>query len=309
MTAAKRMVGLALDGRRTLVARLFMDVAVIVLSWGCVNACAIASERSAPVRVNGGSFLMGTAKSGPAELRTRYGLDFPGAFEEEVEAHQVTLGDFRMDRHEVTNARFADFVAAHPEWGPGRRPAGLHNGHYLDDWKSGSYPDGRGEHPVVFVTWHAAQAYCRWAGGRLPTEAEWEYAARARDEREFPWGDELPSPARANYSASNIGTTTPAGSYLPNPLGLHDMAGNVWEWLLDAWRPSYSSAAAVDPIAGGSVSDDALESVRGRRGVRGGSYDGGDVNLRTRWRDSHEVNNATSFVGFRCVYPVDQKER
>lgn len=250
---------------------------------------------------------MGTAEPVIAELRTRYGVSFPGSFENEIPLHQVTISSFRMDRNEVTNARFATFVAAHPEWGPGRRPADLHNGQYLDHWSSGSYPEEEADHPVVFVTWHAAQAFCRWAGGRLPTEAEWEYAARGGDDREFPWGDELPSPDRANYGASGLQETRSVGSYPPNSLGLHDMAGNVWEWLLDEWKPEYSGEPRADPIVGRLVGDDAIDRVSGRRGLRGGSYGGGVVNLRTRWRDSHEVTNATDSVGFRCVYPDDRR--
>jgi formylglycine-generating enzyme required for sulfatase activity len=167
-----------------------------------------------------------------------------------------------------------------------------------------TYPKGQGDHPVVFVTWHAAQCFCRWAGGRLPTEAEWEYAARAGGDSEFPWGEALPSPERVNYGASGLVTTTPVGEYPPNPFGLYDMAGNVWEWLLDEWQSMYSSEPLVNPIAGGDVVDDTVRAIQGRRVIRGGSFAGEVVNLRTRWRDSHVASNAVEFVGFRCVYPI-----
>jgi formylglycine-generating enzyme len=256
------------------------------------------------VVVRGGTFRMGTPSAAIPELKTRYALSFPGVFESEAPDHPVTVSTFRMDRYEVTNERFAQFIGTRPEWSRGPLPGETQNGRYLEHWTDAKYPAKKANHPVTFVTWHAAQAFCRWAGGRLPTEAEWEYAARAGRDFDFPWGNELPSPARANYQASGVGDTSPVGSYPPNALGVYDMAGNVWEFLLDTWEPTYAAVSQVDPIAGGAVRDNELRSVTGRRVVRGGSYDGGVVNLRTRWRDSHVVSNAVAFVGFRCVYPV-----
>ena len=249
---------------------------------------------------------MGTPASAVPDLKRRYGVDYPGIFEEEIPDHPVTVGDFRMDRHEVTNAQFAQFVTAQPQWSRARIPSTRHNGHYLELWQGETYPASKADHPVVYVTWHAAQSYCRWAGGRLPTEAEWEYADRAGRDQEFPWGDAPPSAERANYSVSAIGDTTPVGRYPPNALGLYDLAGNVWEFLLDAWKPGYSVEPSTDPVTGGEPPADLL-SVQGRRVLRGGSYDGGIVNLRTRWRDSHEVMNAVAFVGFRCAYPAARR--
>jgi sulfatase modifying factor 1 len=278
--------------------------------WGLLAVAAVlpAGGSAEPatgtaVKVAGGTIRMGTPAAAVSGLKARFSLRFPGAFETEVPDHAVTVSGFRMDRCEVTNRRFAEFVAARPDWARERLPATMQNGHYLEHWSDTTVRSARADHPVVFVTWHAAQAFCRWAGGRLPTEAEWEYAARAGADVEFPWGDQLPTAARANYSASGFGDTRPVGSYPANRLGLHDMAGNVWEFLLDAWEPSYVAEAQVNPIAGGPVPDATLRSVSGRRVVRGGSYDGGIVNLRTRWRDSHVVTNAVAFVGFRCVYP------
>ena len=266
------------------------------------TAGAEAAPREDTVLVAGGTFRMGTPAAAIAELRSRYGIDFPGAFDGEAPAHAVTLGAFRIGRHEVTNARFAEFTARHAEWSKDGLSTQMHNGHYLEHWTGGQPPPAKLDHPVVNVTWHAAQAFCRAAGGRLPTEAEWEYAARSRADDEFPWGSMLPDADKANYGDSGRGDTLPVGSYAPNRLGLYDVAGNVWEFVLDEWQPAYTDHAQTNPMAGGVVGDDKLRSVSGRRVLRGGSYDGGVVNLRTRWRDSHEVTNAKPFVGFRCAY-------
>jgi len=267
------------------------------------TSVGVVSQQDGTVLVQGGTFRMGTASSELPELKRRYSVSFPGVFEDEVPDHAVTVSDFRMDRHEVTNARFADFVARHPEWSRAQIPALLHNGRYLEHWENGQPPLAKASHPVVNVTWHAAQAFCLEAGGRLPTEAEWEYAARAGRDLEFPWGDEPPSTLRANYAAGRVNDTVAVGSYPPNPSGLYDMAGNVWEFTLDAWKPGYSADPQTDPIVGGAIPSD-LRTVQGRRVLRGASFGGGVVNLRTRWRDSHEVLNAVAFVGFRCAYPA-----
>ena len=285
---------------RSFQTRAGVGILIALASCGCA-----AEYRDETVLVGGGTFGMGVAASSIPDLRSRYGVGFPGSFENEIPEHPVTIGSFRMDPYEVTNERFSEFVAARPEWRSDRLPPEMHNGRYLKHWTNGTYPEGQGENPMVFVTWHAAQAFCRWAGGRLPTEAEWEYAARDGGDSEFPWGEELPTPERANYGASGLGTTTPVGTYPPNSIGLYDMAGNVWEWLLDEWEPMYSSGPRVDPITGGEIADDALRAIQGRRVLRGGSFAGGVVNLRTRWRDSHVVSNAVEFVGLRCVYPIN----
>lgn len=257
--------------------------AVIAVVLGLV-AVSSAHPRGDNVVIAGGTFRMGTEQGAIAGLRSKFQVSFRGSFENEVPAHEVTVSTFQIDRFEVTNRHFAEFVAARPEWGTGR---------------PGADPDL----PVVFVTWNAAQSYCRWKGGRLPTEAEWEYAARARDNREFPWGEGKPTPALANYGASGMDAPVGVGRYAPNPAGLYDMAGNVWEWVLDSWEPTYFSRG-VDPIAGGPVPDSAIGAITGRRVIRGGSYGGAAVNLRTRWRDSHEAANAKEFVGFRCALPT-----
>lgn len=278
--------------------------AIIVVQCACLAIAPQAIGDDGTVLVKGGAFLMGTEQADVAALKSRFQVDWPGVLDNESPAHEVTLSDFRIDKHEVTNAQFGKFLDAVSEWRKDRLDSEEHNGDYLADWQEGQYPEERGQHPVVFVTWAAAQSYCRWRDGRLPTEAEWEFVARSGDSRVFPWGDTLPSPERANYYSSNIGEPVEVGKYPPNDLGVFDLAGNVWEFLLDAWVPQYPSEAQIDPIAGGPIENEQIRDIRGRRAVRGASFGGSVVNLRTRWRDSHVVTNAIGFVGFRCTYSV-----
>jgi sulfatase modifying factor 1 len=166
-----------------------------------------------------------------------------------------------------------------------RIPHGRHNGDYLKTWTAGSHPAGEGELPVTFITWHAASAFCESAGKRLPAEAEWEFAAGRGADAEFPWGDELPDATKANWSGANVGKPSRAGTF-PPAHGLSDMAGNVWEFVADAWKDSYVDGAKASP---------------GRRVIRGGSFGGSPVNLRVRYRDSHPELGAGPHVGFRCA--------
>ena len=213
--------------------------------------------------------MLGTAAAAIDGLKRDYGISRPGAFETEVPARRITLGDFRLDRHEVTNRRFAAFLADNPAWRPDRLAPELHNGDYPAGWRGDGFPAEKAEHPVVNVTWHAAAALCEWSGGRLPTEAEWEYAARCGDDREFPWGDELPNPELANYGASGHGTTVAAGSYPPNDCGLQDLAGSVWEFLYDAWEPSHAAKTPTDPCVGCPLTHRERLAGERRRRARG----------------------------------------
>ncbi len=166
-----------------------------------------AKDGAAMVVIPAGEFLLGSESGYPNERPI----------------HRVFVEAFALAQHPVTNAQYELFVRD-----TGRRVP------YLDDSRAAAdnwdrekriYPTGREQHPVVLVSWHDAQAYCEWAGGRLPTEAEWEKAARGGlDEKLYPWGDEI-DPSLANYD--NRDGTTPVESYPPNGYGLYDMAGNV----------------------------------------------------------------------------------
>lgn len=278
---------------------IFLLVATI--AWSAAQSQEIDVDGT--VAVSGGTFLMGTNATDIPSLKLRYKVGFPGVFENEMPLHKITVSAFRIDQYEVTYARFAEFLNSVPEWHKDDLDDREHNGMYLTDWEDGQYPDGKAQQPIVFITWAAAQSFCRWSDGRLPTEAEWEFVARNGDDREFPWGDELPSPERANYYASDNNQAINVGAYAPNDLGIYDLSGNVWEFLIDVWTANYLREEQSDPLVGGKVPDEEIRHITGRRAVRGASFGGSIVNLRTRWRDSHVVTNATEFVGFRCTYP------
>jgi formylglycine-generating enzyme required for sulfatase activity len=248
-------------------------------------ASLVSAQRNDEVLVPAGVFTMGTNESSVGALLARFSSKRRELFASELPAHRATVGAFFIDRTEVTNAAFKTFVDVHPEWSRDRLAADRHNGEYLKTWAGGSYPAGEATVPVTFITWHAASAFCRSAGKRLPTEAEWEFAAGRGLAAEFPWGDDAPDASKANWSGANIGKPSPAGTF-PSAHGLHDMAGNVWEFVADPWKDSYLDAAKVSP---------------GRRVIRGGSFGGSPVNLRVRYRDSHPELGAGPHVGFRCA--------
>ncbi|HYY95468.1 MAG TPA: formylglycine-generating enzyme family protein [Pyrinomonadaceae bacterium] len=255
--------------------------------------------------IRGATFGMGTEASEIPRLQQAFGIRRADLFSAEVPRHAVTIDSFYLDRYEVTNGQFKKFLDRNPAWRRGSIPARYHNGNYLKHWGGDTYPKGKADHPVTDVSWYAAVAYCQWAGKRLPTEAEWEYAARGGLKgKAFPWGDEPVDKTRANYGGSQVGAATPVGSYPANGYGLFDMAGNVWEFMADEWGP-YPSSPQTDPVAGGNLFlDDTFLKIITRRVIRGGSFGGSPVNLRVTYRDSHPPEGAQDFVGFRCAQSV-----
>ncbi len=173
------------------------------------------------VKIPAGEFIMGTndwwPKSGPE--------------------HKVYLDSFYMDIYEVTNAEYKKFVDATGHRAP-------------DHWKNNTYAPEKKNHPVTFVDWYDANDYCHWAGKRLPTEAEWEKAARGTDGRVFPWGNVFDS-EKGNTPQHGKGGTMPVGSFPKgvSPYGVHDLAGNVWEWIND-WYKAYSGNKHPDENVG-----------------------------------------------------------
>lgn len=295
------------------------------------------------VQVPGGTFRMGSADA-----------NFSDAFP----LHQVTLRPFYLDEHEVTNAEFAAFVEATQYVTVAERPptsqdfpdvpvAQLVAGsavfakptqpvslagppqwwHYVPgaDWRHPQGPEsslaGQDDVPVVQVCYDDAQAYARWAGKRLPTEAEWEYAARAgQPGSPYYWGSELTPNGQwmanlfqgdfpaGNTRADGFEGVAPVQSFAPNAWGLYDMEGNVWEWCSDYYRPDYYRVSPTDNPTGPPDSDDPEEPGLVKRVQRGGSFLCSDQYCRRYQAGSRgkgEVKSAANNLGFRCAKDVN----
>ncbi len=258
---------------------------------------ALSSNHRGMVRLPGGTFRMGSDEKLLFQQFPDAGPGLKAMLLAETPAHEVTIPPFWIDRHEVTNAQFQRFIRARPEWA--KEQVG---GNYLRNWTGNRFPAEQANFPVVFVSWQAAVVYAEWAGKRLPMEAEWEFAARGgRDTPRYPWGEQGPVPRLANYGESGTRGPVRVGSYPPNPYGLFDLAGNVWEFCLDEWQSPY-------PFGEQRHSDLDLRRMRDakaeRRVIRGGSFEGSAFNMRVTARDSHRADNPVGHIGFRCAQPA-----
>jgi formylglycine-generating enzyme required for sulfatase activity len=197
---------------------------------------------------------------------------------------RITKG-FWLCETPVTVAAYKRFVSERPRFKMPDAPS------FNPDW-------GKPDHPIVRVAWDEAQAYCEWVGGRLPTEAQWEYAARGgRDGLKYPWGNEI-TPENANYQGSRWKGTSPVRSYLANAWGLYDMAGNVWEWVADRYDKDYYGALPSDKPAEDPHGPDRETGVRV---MRGGAFDSVMWSLRASERSGDVLGGRRDVTGFRCV--------
>ncbi len=306
-------------------------------------SCSLPATKAARVSIAGGTFQMGCAD-----------CELPDA----KPVHTVTIDSFQLDATPVTNAQFAAFVAAtgyvtvaerkpKPEDLPGVAPEDLVEGSAvftpprqavpLNDmrnwwtyvaganWRHPEGPSsqgkGREEHPVVHIAYEDAEAYAQWAGGRLPTEAEFEFAARGGlAGKRYAWGDELTPGGRhlANvfqgpFPQGNAGSdgfvgTSPVTAFPPNGYGLYDVCGNVWQWTSDWYRPDTYAARAGNAVKnpkGPDSSYDPREPGTVKRVQRGGSYLCSEHFCRRYLvgsRGKGEIKSAASNLGFRLAY-------
>jgi formylglycine-generating enzyme required for sulfatase activity len=287
---------------------------------------AASGSTEGMVRLDGATFLMGT--------------DSPEAFPADGEGpvREVFVDPFHIDINPVTNRQFAEFVKVTGYQTEAERIGWsfVFQGHILPEryeelvertvpgtpwwclvrgscWRHPEGPDstiaGREEYPVVQVSWNDASEYCRWAGKRLPTEAEWEYAARGGLEQKlFPWGDELTPGGRhlcniwqgefptLDLAEDGFSSVAPADAFPPNGYGLNSLTGNAWEWCADWFDPRYHETASwTNPV--GPPSGTA-------RVIRGGSYlchRSYCNRYRVAARTSNTPDSATTNMGFRCV--------
>ncbi|MGE0812442.1 MAG: formylglycine-generating enzyme family protein [Vicinamibacterales bacterium] len=245
---------------------------------------------AARVTVPAGEFWMGRTR---LWMMDEIGWQVRERFDDRP-VHRVRLDAFAIDAYEVTNGDYAAFVAAP---GTGAR-APFH-------WGGATPPPAKVRLPVYNVTWFDADAYCRWAGGRLPTEAEWERAARGGvEDVDYPWGnDYLDAPAAQGQPAvrhARSGASTgpvAVGSFAANALGLYDVSGNVWEWTADWYDLHYYSESPVDTPTGPAT---------GRyKVIRGGSWADGETRLGTvYYRNFTAPDTAQPTIGFRCAAPA-----
>ena len=259
-----------------------------------------------------------TAKDGAKMVLVPAGKFVMGSNDEDIAEtspyHNVYLDAFYMDVYEVTNKLFVDFLN---DTRPGEEVGGkrwnwlvTRDDTELDErftwWPTEIiYEDdkylaleGYEQNPVITASWYAAKEYCKWAGKRLPTEAEWEKAARGgKKKKRFPWGDPIPTgglvfdrPWRDNQEPAPTGKV---GNYFPNDYGIYDMAGNVWEWAADWFDPNYYKRSDAKNPKGPSKGELKI--------VRGGGWNSIPMGLRVAIRNTDFPQSTNDGIGFRCA--------
>ena len=218
---------------------------------------------------------------------------------DERPSHEVSLQAFMMDRHEVTYQEYKEFIDEHPEWEKGSVDIALADLDYLQDWDEGAYPQHKADYPIVCVSWYAAKAYAEWAGKKLPTEAQWEYAARGSFKNmDYPWGKQFKS-RLLRWRGSKERGLVKVGSYTMNGFRLHDILGNAAEWTSDGYE-LYQAERESDP---------APSINRHLKVVRGGSWRSDQEDVRVSARRASPPNACLPDVGFRCILTKKKKER
>lgn len=248
----------------------FLVFLLFLFAFSLVAESALSAEEAPPgmVLVPAGEFTMGTNQS------EKIGPNIPRAHNDARPEHKVLLPAFYLDKTQVTNAQYQAYCQAT------QYPPPPH-------WRDGEFPPGEEEFAVTHINWHESAAYAAWAGKRLPTEAEWEKAARGTDKRLFPWGNKWDA-KRVVWDRSRgfkVGTK-PEGA---SPYGALDMAGNVFEWT-SSWYEAYPNAPHHFEEFGEQL-----------KVIRGGGFAGGKELALTHYRSIASPNARSDLIGFRCA--------
>lgn len=211
---------------------------------------------------------------------------------DEYPRHEVFVDTFAIDKYEVTNSRYLAFVRS-----TGHRVPQHPKDPARTLWNGDSISDSLVDRPVINVDWHDAAAYCKWVGKRLPSEAEWEKAAKGTSDRRFPWGNVEPTAKHLNYNQRWIGEKTlmPVGSYEAgkSPFGVYDMAGNVWEWVNDWYDAQYYEKS---PQKNPQGPDAGVKKV-----IRGAGWQNETPTIRIFTRVESDPTVRNESTGFRCA--------
>jgi len=254
------------------------------------------------ILIPAGAFLMGTPENQNNAIYHQVPPNYLSVFlDDEAPARKVWLDEFYIDKYEVTNEMYAKFLN---EYGrnadaEGYKFLNIEQVDCLIEFKDGVYRPkiNCGKHPVIYVSWYGAEAYAKWAGKRLLTEAEWEKAARGTDGRVFPWGNHR----RVNLNPRDI--TSPIGSFKldKSTYGVMDMASNVLEWMADWYSETYYQNA---PDRNPKGPDSGTERV-----ARSGKNQDNMLDLRCASRDYYPPRTMENFLGFRCAKSIDIYEK
>lgn len=254
--------------------------------------------------IKGGMFIMGIDSNRLKSYTTLFNVT-PDIISQEYPHVKVSIASYYLDKYEVSNAQYKTFIEANPQWSKHNIPDSLHDGNYLKEWTGNEYPKGQANYPVVYVSWHAALAYANWQGKRLPTEAEWEYAANNNSPAPlFPWGNQSPNPKKQNFINSNIGHPVHVNQYKSNDYGIYHLADNVSEFVADQWwQDKY---AEMNDVTGKKYTS---HSEPNNIVVRGGNYNSPPAELRTTYRHKHNRTECSGLIGFRCAKSTSKLNR
>jgi len=255
------------QNKSVIISGLIIFVILIFLLFKIINN-SLTTTSGDMVEIQSGCFEMGPNKG--------------GGDHDEYPRHSVCILKFKIDKYEVTNEKYIKCVEAGVCAPPNVKSSNTRKLYYGNNQFK--------NYPVLYVSWEDAKKYCEWAGKRLPTEAEWEFASRGGDKSQvFPWGNHADQ-LKANYNSND---TVETGSYSPNNYGLYDMSGNVWEWVDDWYDANYYKDSPSSDPKGPSHGIDKV--------VRGGSWYGESINIRVANRLKFPPDIKSHLIGFRCA--------